>query len=163
MNKVVPKTAVLETAFEWAKEITQNSPDSVQSTKRALVLSNQLGDVEDVVVAHFRSKEMLRVYEGDNIKVSFPMSPSPLLYMLTCIQAGLIAFAEVCPAISWFSAHQILCYAETEADVEEPRQTMITNSPLLCTLLLTSSATQRILYYLACTLINRSNPQKTRY
>ena len=69
MNKVVPKTEVVKTALEWAKEITLNSPDSVQSTKRALVLSNQLADVEDVVVAHFRSKEMLRVYQGDNIKV----------------------------------------------------------------------------------------------
>ena len=70
MNKVVPKAEVLKTAIDWAQEITQNSPDSVQSTKRALVLSNQLGDVEDVVVAHTRSKEMLRVTGGENIKVN---------------------------------------------------------------------------------------------
>ena len=70
MNKVVSKAEVLKTAIDWAREICQNSPDSVQSTKRALVLSNQLGDVEDVVVAHTRSKEMLRVYAGENIKVS---------------------------------------------------------------------------------------------
>lgn len=70
VNKVVPKSDVLKTAVEWAQEIVGNSPDSVQSTKRALMLSSQLGDVEDVVVAHTRSKEMLRVYASDNIKVS---------------------------------------------------------------------------------------------
>ena len=73
MNKVVPKSDVMKTALEWAKEVTQNSPDSIQSTKRALVLSNQLGDVEDAVIAHHRSKEMLRVYASDNIKVSLTM------------------------------------------------------------------------------------------
>ena len=70
VNKVVPKSEVITTALAWAREIAGNSPDSVQATKRALVLSNQLGDVEDVVKTHFRSKEMLRVYAGDNIKVS---------------------------------------------------------------------------------------------
>ncbi len=60
---------MLPTALQWAKQITENSPDSVQSTKRALLLSNQFGDVEDVVVAHTRSKEMLRVYGSDNLKV----------------------------------------------------------------------------------------------
>ena len=75
VNKVVPKSEVMNTALEWAKEITHNSPDSVQSTKRGLVLSNQLGDVEDVVVAHQRSKEMIRVYGSDNIKVSQTLSP----------------------------------------------------------------------------------------
>ncbi|KIP11753.1 hypothetical protein PHLGIDRAFT_27759 [Phlebiopsis gigantea 11061_1 CR5-6] len=68
VNKVVPKSDVITTALAWAKEIAGNSPDSVQATKRALILSNQLGDVEDVVKTHFRSKEMLRVYASDNIK-----------------------------------------------------------------------------------------------
>lgn len=69
MNKVVPKSDVLKTAVEWAQEIVGNSPDSIQSTKRALMLSNQLGNVEDVVVAHTRSKEMLRAYASENLKV----------------------------------------------------------------------------------------------
>ena len=94
MNKVVPKSDVLKTALEWAKEIIQNSPDSVQSTKRALVLSNQLGDVEDVVVAHTRSKEMLRVYGGENIKVRDLDASSASMYSRPS-QAGLKAFAEV--------------------------------------------------------------------
>ncbi len=69
MNKVVPKAEVLPTAIEWAKQLCQNSPDAVQSTKKALVLAQQLSDVEDVVVAHTRSKEALQVYAGENIKV----------------------------------------------------------------------------------------------
>ncbi|GJE86230.1 enoyl-CoA hydratase/carnithine racemase [Phanerochaete sordida] len=68
VNKVVPKAEVVKTAVEWAQEIVGNSPDSVQSTKRALMLASQLGDVEDVVVAHTRSKEMLRVYGSENLK-----------------------------------------------------------------------------------------------
>ena len=70
VNKVVPKAEVLPTAIEWAKQLCQNSPDAVQSTKKALVLAQQLSDVEDVVVAHTRSKECLRVFAGDNIKAS---------------------------------------------------------------------------------------------
>ncbi|KAI0803158.1 enoyl-CoA hydratase/carnithine racemase [Irpex lacteus] len=68
VNKVVPKAEVLPTAIEWAKQLCQNSPDAVQSTKKALVLAQQLSDVEDVVVAHTRSKEALQVYAGENIK-----------------------------------------------------------------------------------------------
>ncbi|KAI0348108.1 enoyl-CoA hydratase/carnithine racemase [Trametopsis cervina] len=69
VNKVVPRAEVLPTAIEWAKELCQNSPDSVQATKKALLLAQQLSDVEDVVVAHTRSKEMLRLYGGENIKI----------------------------------------------------------------------------------------------
>jgi len=68
VNKVVPKAEVVPTAIEWAKQLCQNSPDAVQSTKKALVLTTQLGGVEDVVVAHLRSKEMLRMYSGQNLK-----------------------------------------------------------------------------------------------
>jgi enoyl-CoA hydratase/carnithine racemase len=71
VNKVVPKSEVLSTAIEWARQICQNSPDAVQSTKKALMLSQQLADVEDVVVTHMRSKEMLRVFKGQNIKVCY--------------------------------------------------------------------------------------------
>lgn len=69
MNKVVPKTEVLSTALAWAVEITTNSPDSVQSTKRALLLTNKHADVEDIVKAHARSKESVRHFTSENIKV----------------------------------------------------------------------------------------------
>lgn len=68
VNKVVPKGQALATAIEWAKEICSNSPDSVQSTKRALLLTNQEADVEDVVASHLRSPEGERHYMGENIK-----------------------------------------------------------------------------------------------
>ncbi|KAI0718933.1 enoyl-CoA hydratase/carnithine racemase [Cerioporus squamosus] len=69
VNKVVPEKDVLSTALAWAAEITQNSsPDSVQSTKRALLLANQYGNVEDVVVAHIKSKESKRAFVSENIQ-----------------------------------------------------------------------------------------------
>ena len=69
MNKVVPKTEVLSTALAWAAEIAQNSPDAVQSTKRALLLATRNGSVEDAVVAHVNSKESKRAFTSDNIQV----------------------------------------------------------------------------------------------
>ncbi|KAH9929737.1 enoyl-CoA hydratase/carnithine racemase [Fomitopsis serialis] len=68
VNKVVPKPELLPTALAWAAEITSNSPDSVQSTKRALLLTNQHAHVEDVVEAHVRSKEGKQQLAGDNMK-----------------------------------------------------------------------------------------------
>ncbi|EPT03451.1 hypothetical protein FOMPIDRAFT_1142360 [Fomitopsis schrenkii] len=68
VNKVVPRAELLPTALAWAAEITSNSPDSVQSTKRALLLTNQFAHVEDVVAAHVRSKESKRHFAGKNIK-----------------------------------------------------------------------------------------------
>lgn len=65
----------------------------MQSTKRALVLSNQLGDVEDVVVAHTRSKEMLRVYASDNIKVT----SQPILSSQTISLLPSGGSASICP------------------------------------------------------------------
>lgn len=69
VNKVVPKSELLATALAWAAEITSNSPDSVQSTKRALLLTKQLAHVEDVVAAHIQSQESKRHFAGENIKV----------------------------------------------------------------------------------------------
>ncbi len=70
VNQVVPEKDVLSTALNWAGEIVQNSsPDSVQSTKRALLLANQYGSVEDVVVAHIQSKESKRQFVSENIQV----------------------------------------------------------------------------------------------
>lgn len=69
MNEVVPKDRVIPVALEWASRIVENSPDSVQATKRALLMANQIADVEELVVKHAQTKEMLRLYGGDNMKV----------------------------------------------------------------------------------------------
>ncbi|KAI0783399.1 ClpP/crotonase [Abortiporus biennis] len=68
VNKVVPKSEVLKTALDWARQINENSPDSIQSTKRALLLNNQHASVEDVVAAHLRSEEAKRAHDSDNMK-----------------------------------------------------------------------------------------------
>jgi enoyl-CoA hydratase/carnithine racemase len=68
VNMVVPKAQLLQTAIEWAFMITQNSPDAVQSTKRALIETAKHGDVEQATVAHIRSPESTRTYQGENIK-----------------------------------------------------------------------------------------------
>lgn len=70
INTVVPKAQLLRTAIEWAFKITQNSPDAVQSTKRALIEAAKHGDVEQATLAHIRSLESTRAYQGENIKVS---------------------------------------------------------------------------------------------
>lgn len=69
VNEVVPKDRVIPAALEWAGRIVENSPDSVQATKRALLMANQIADVEEVVVKHAQTKEMLRLYGGDNMKI----------------------------------------------------------------------------------------------
>lgn len=76
VNKVVPKAQVLATALEWANQINLNSPDSIQSTKRALLLNKQKSGVEEVVAHHMRSKESRRAFAGENMKVClhFPVT-----------------------------------------------------------------------------------------
>jgi enoyl-CoA hydratase/carnithine racemase len=69
VNAVVPSEMLISTALEYAKQITQNSPDAVQSTKRALILAAQTGDVERATVDHAWSAEGKRNYTGANIKV----------------------------------------------------------------------------------------------
>lgn len=70
MNTVVPKQNVLQTALDWAQQIVQNSPDAVQSTKRALVLAGQHGSIEQATQVHARTTESKRAYMGENIQVS---------------------------------------------------------------------------------------------
>ena len=70
VNATVPKDKVLSTAIEWATRITQNSPDSVQSTKKGLILAASHGNVEEAVIAHTWSAENKRAVTGDNIKVT---------------------------------------------------------------------------------------------
>jgi len=68
VNKVVPKGEALSHALDWSREIVENSPDAVQSTKRAIVISLQHGNVEQATVANAWSAEARRLYKGENIK-----------------------------------------------------------------------------------------------
>ncbi|PPQ66341.1 hypothetical protein CVT24_007178 [Panaeolus cyanescens] len=77
VNTLVPARRVLPAALDMAKQIINNSPDAVQSTKLGLILT-QKHNVFDTVSIHASSPESKRVYGGQNIK------------------EGLKAFAEVC-------------------------------------------------------------------
>ncbi|KAI0059422.1 enoyl-CoA hydratase/carnithine racemase [Artomyces pyxidatus] len=68
VNLVVSREKLLSTALEWARQLVQNSPDSVQSTKRGLVIAAQHGSVETATLAHAWSPESKRAYNGSNIK-----------------------------------------------------------------------------------------------
>lgn len=70
VNMVVPPSELIPAAIRVAQQINQNSPDSVQSTKRALLLAQSHG-YESTVQAHTWSPESKRVYHGANIKVNF--------------------------------------------------------------------------------------------
>lgn len=72
VNTLVPTSQLLATALGVAKEITSNSPDAVQSTKHALLLSQQL-DHHSGFMMHASSNFSNRVYQGKNIKVSQQM------------------------------------------------------------------------------------------
>ena len=95
MNIVVPRSKVLSTAISLAQQITNNSPDSVQSSKVALLLS-QKHNHQETFTAHNLSPESRRVYKGANIKVSF-LFISFLFYKfyILNLQEGLKAFTEV--------------------------------------------------------------------
>ncbi|CAK5274794.1 unnamed protein product [Mycena citricolor] len=67
VNVVVPPSDVLPTALQLAEQIVNNSPDGVQSTKRAMLLTTK-HDNEGTVAAHVRSAESLDQLYGDNIK-----------------------------------------------------------------------------------------------
>jgi len=67
VNMVVPHSELIPACLRLARRINQNSPDSVQSTKHALVLS-QSHSYEDTVQSHALSLESKRVYNGSNIK-----------------------------------------------------------------------------------------------
>lgn len=78
VNRVVPPSEVFPTALELAARIVANSPDAVQSTKRALMLAGDGRGDEATVLAHAWSAETSRVFGGSNIG------------------EGLKAFVEVC-------------------------------------------------------------------
>jgi len=67
VNAVVPADQVLSTAIGFAKDITANSPDAVQSTKVALLLA-QKHNVEETFHTHVWSPETKRVGDGENIQ-----------------------------------------------------------------------------------------------
>jgi len=68
VNHVVPAQQALPVAIEWAKEITENSPDAVASTKRGILMGKQFAGIEPSTIAHAWSIESKRVYEGENIR-----------------------------------------------------------------------------------------------
>ncbi|KAF8167219.1 enoyl-CoA hydratase [Crassisporium funariophilum] len=68
VNTVVATPAeVIPTAVATAQQIIANSPDSVQSTKKGLLLSQRHNHLE-VLVTHSWSPESRQVYKGANIK-----------------------------------------------------------------------------------------------
>ncbi|EGO18914.1 hypothetical protein SERLADRAFT_353000 [Serpula lacrymans var. lacrymans S7.9] len=67
VNFVVPTSEVVKTAIGLATQITQNSPDSVQSSKEGLMLA-QKHHFEDAVHTHALGLVSKRVYHGANIK-----------------------------------------------------------------------------------------------
>jgi enoyl-CoA hydratase/carnithine racemase len=68
VNKVVPnQTDLLPTALKYAAEIIKNSPDSVRSTKLALLLAKEMGMAESYN-RHAGTAIAKEVDEGENIK-----------------------------------------------------------------------------------------------
>ncbi|KAJ4464370.1 ClpP/crotonase-like domain-containing protein [Lentinula aciculospora] len=67
VNSVVPASQVVPEAIRFAKSIVANSPDAVQCTKHALLLSQNLSSEEAFMNSMF-SPESSRVYKGENIK-----------------------------------------------------------------------------------------------
>lgn len=82
VNAVVPPAKVVETALSYAKEIVSNSPDAVQSTKKALLLSQSYNHRE-AHRQHLKSKEGRRVYAGENIQVGILFSSDCLMSFAT--------------------------------------------------------------------------------
>ncbi|KAG6380547.1 hypothetical protein JVT61DRAFT_4906 [Boletus reticuloceps] len=69
VNAVVERSNVLSTALDVARQITLNSPDSVQSTKEGLMLA-QKHHFEEAVRTHSLSLVSKRLYNGENVKAS---------------------------------------------------------------------------------------------
>lgn len=68
VNAVVPASEVLSTALLFATRIVENSPDAVQSTKKALLLLHKYSN-EETVATHVKSPESKRAFRSENIKV----------------------------------------------------------------------------------------------
>jgi enoyl-CoA hydratase/carnithine racemase len=86
VNIVVPgATSIVAEALKLARHITANSPDAVQATKRALVLSQQGLGHDEVVSSHVWSRHCERVYHGGNIKEGLKafVEASPVFFLMT--------------------------------------------------------------------------------
>ena len=94
VNKVVPhQKDLLPTALKYGAEIIKNSPDSVRSTKLALLLAKEMG-MDESYQMHAGTAIAKEVHEGANIK------------------EGLAAFNEV-RSLSIDAQTCDLCSAET--------------------------------------------------
>jgi hypothetical protein len=96
VNYVVPKAEVLPAAIRVARQIVQNSPDAVQSTKRGLILS-QKHNFEEAVLTHNWAPETTQTYKGLNIKARLDLTSVrkllPIMFFLgrirgVCTGAG---------------------------------------------------------------------------
>lgn len=99
VNVIVPGSKVLSTAISLAEQITANSPDAVQSSKVALLLS-QKHNFQETFTTHNLSPENRRVYRGANIKVGWFLIyvnavNDDLHVVIVEFQEGLKAFTEV--------------------------------------------------------------------
>ena len=68
VNEIVPAKDVLPTALSIAKQIIENSPDAVQSTKECLLIAQKGVGLHEIVEEHVKSGVSTRVYKGENIK-----------------------------------------------------------------------------------------------
>ncbi|KIO21896.1 hypothetical protein M407DRAFT_245357 [Tulasnella calospora MUT 4182] len=69
INAVVPADQVMPTALQFAKVITANSPDAVQSSKTGIICAEQEGGLDAAAGAHVDSGETERMFTGENISV----------------------------------------------------------------------------------------------
>lgn len=141
VNEVVPPSAVVPTALEWARSIIANSPDAVTATKRALIVAQQAGGsagsgpgrFEEATVGAVLSPESQRAYGGENIKVSrLGVCFRFRFIFVTCVLTLCIynlgrAQGIYRGEVRW-RLHQMNClyygvlYPETKAYMEEPCQ-----------------------------------------
>lgn len=65
----MPASQVLPAALDFARQIVENSPDAVQSTKKGITLTLHY-PVDEAFNVNVWSNESARVYKGENIKVT---------------------------------------------------------------------------------------------
>jgi hypothetical protein len=65
----------MSVALTWAQEITENSPDAVQSSKKGLMVAEEHTGIEEAFKKHINTEESKRVYSGYNIRVRYLSLP----------------------------------------------------------------------------------------
>ncbi|KAH7103420.1 ClpP/crotonase [Auriculariales sp. MPI-PUGE-AT-0066] len=68
VTTLAPKGKAVEAAVDVARKICEASPDSVRSTKRALIMAKSDPGAESSFTAHTHSAEARAVYDGANIR-----------------------------------------------------------------------------------------------